>query len=169
MFAAYPAKNPRTNGGGSSELMPYKIEIPLEAIQQRAAVQYFPDYQITPELAKAVQSAAKVLVFTGTTPEIESEGFDAPNHCFLPAEQVTFLRDLTALHQGVIVVNSGSSAVDIRSFEPAIAGFVQTWFLGSASGEALAHSIWRNIALPAGSRKHSHMHRTYADLSGVSE
>jgi beta-glucosidase len=143
-----PATEPRTNGGGSSELMPYRIEIPLEAMKTRAPIQYFPDYVVTADLVTALKTAAKVVVFTGTTPEIESEGFDRKS-LNLPAEQIAFLQAVTAQHHAVIVVNSSGSSIDIRAFEPAIAGFVQTWFLGSASGEALAQILFGEIS-PSG-------------------
>jgi beta-glucosidase len=148
VICGLPAKEPRTNGGGSSELMPYHVEIPLEAMEERAPIRYFQEYVLTPELENALQSAAKVVVFTGTTPEIESEGFDRKS-LHLPAEQIAFLQAVTARHHAVVVVNSSGSSIDIRAFEKAIAGLVQTWFLGSASGEALAQILFGEIS-PSG-------------------
>jgi beta-glucosidase len=138
------ASAPRIGGGGSSELMPYRIESPLEAIRSKTPVEYFADYAMDADRVKAFNQTAAIVVFVGTTPEIESEGFDRKS-MDLPEEQIDFLKNVAPWKQKVVVVNGSGSAVDLRIVETSSSGLVQTWFLGSACGEPLADVLFGDV------------------------
>ena len=143
-----PAKTPRTNGGGSSEMMAYKVEAPLEFMKAFQEVHYIPEYVILPEQKDIIKNADRVVIFTGTTPEIESEGFDRSS-LFLPLDQINCIKEVAGINSNIIVVNSSGSSIDTRSFDSLIKGFVQTWLQGSGAGEEIAQVLY-GVINPSG-------------------
>ena len=135
---------PRAYGGGSSELRAYKIDTPQEAFEQMGSYTYVTQYQEISSYQEAITKADAVLVFTGTTPAIESEGFDRSN-LFLPQDQIECVNAVAKWNQQVIVVNSSGSAVDFTPIDSAMKGLLQSWFLGSASGYALVDILFGKI------------------------
>ncbi len=138
------AKHPRTHGGGSSELLAYKTEIPLDEINHYTQTLYFENYQLTEASIDAIQKADKVLIFTGTTTEIEHEGDDRLN-LLLPSEQIIFIKEVTTINKNVAIINNSGSAIEVREFIDDVKAFVQSWFLGSASGKAIAKIIFGEV------------------------
>ncbi len=142
------ALEPRTHGGGSSELLSYKTEIPIEEINRHSSVKYYHDYQLSDESKDAVVKADKVVIFTGTTVEIEHEGADRQS-MKLPEEQLSLIREVIRLNDQIIVINSSGSAVEVKDFIQDIRAFIQSWFLGSASGKAIADILY-GLVNPSG-------------------
>ncbi len=142
------AEHPRTHGGGSSELKAYITEIPLIEIQNFADVTYFADYQLTDVSKKAISKADAIILFTGTTTELEHEGDDRIN-LSLPEEQVTFIQAVSALNTKIVIVNNSGSAIEVQPFINHVQAFLQSWFLGSASGAAIAKILF-GIINPSG-------------------
>ena len=132
---------PRAYGGGSSELMAYRIDTPKEAFDKMGEYFFIQHYQAIDEHLEQITKADAVIVFTGTTPAIESEGFDRRN-LELPQEQIDAVNVLVKANPNVIVVNFSGSAVNFNPFIQQIKGLFQAWFLGSASGYALADLIF---------------------------
>ena len=135
------ATEPRTHGGGSSELLSYHQEIPLEEINKYAQVAFYHDYVLTEEARNTILRANKVIIFTGTTTEIEHEGDDRIN-MLLPDEQTKLILEVAKNNKNIVVVNNSGSAVEVRSFIHQVKGFIQSWFLGSASGRAIADILF---------------------------
>ncbi|MGD9909212.1 MAG: glycoside hydrolase family 3 C-terminal domain-containing protein [Candidatus Izemoplasmatales bacterium] len=144
------AANPRINGGGSSDLMPYLVNNTLEEMMKYAKVSYFSSYQLTKDLADQILSSKdKIVVFVGTTAEIESEGFDRKN-LDLPKEQVLFLTEVSKISQNrLIVVNSSGSAVNFEPFIKDTSALLQAFFLGSATGKTIADILF-GVVNPSG-------------------
>lgn len=142
------AFEPRIGGGGSSDLLPYNVENPLEEIKKFTEVTSFKGYVCTPEIMAAIPSHDVVLIFTGTTSKIESEGFDRKS-MDLPEEQVSFLSLVTSYTEEVIIINSSGSAIAVHPFIQKVKGLIQTWFLGSACGKPLAKVLF-GIVNPSG-------------------
>jgi beta-glucosidase len=142
------AKHPRMNGGGSSELMPYRFENPLDAIRDIVPARFLPGYGMTDEIAAAVVSAGRVLVVVGTTPALESEGHDRL-HMRLPEDQERYLARILSLRRDVVVVNASGSAVELLPLCEHAGAIVQCWFMGSASGVPLARILF-GLASPSG-------------------
>jgi beta-glucosidase len=135
------ASEPRINGGGSSELLPFKTENPIEEISRYTNATFISGYEFDNTKKEALFTHDIVLVFTGTTAKIESEGFDRSN-LYLPIEQEQLIEQVARYHQNIIVINASGSAIDTRHFISNIKGFVQTWFLGSACGKAIADVLY---------------------------
>lgn len=138
------AAEPRAHGGGSSELLSYHQEIPLDEIKKYTDVAYYHDYVLSEEAKKDIAKANKVIIFTGTTVEIEHEGDDRMN-MLLPDEQMKFIQEVAKINGNIIVVNNSGSAIEVRSFIHLIKGFIQSWFLGSASGKAIADILFGKV------------------------
>ena len=138
------ALHPRTHGGGSSELLAFKTEIPLEEINQYSKVLYFENYQLTDESISAIKKADKILIFTGTTTEIEHEGDDRLN-LKLPLEQIEFVKSVSAFNTNIGIINNSGSAVEVKDFIGEVKAFIQSWFLGSASGKAIAKILFGDV------------------------
>ncbi|MFA5007273.1 MAG: glycoside hydrolase family 3 C-terminal domain-containing protein [Candidatus Izemoplasmatales bacterium] len=135
------AKEPRMNGGGSSELKPWKMENPLEAISAYAETTFFDGYEATTEILAAARKAAAVVIFTGTTPAIESEGHDRAD-MRLPDEQVAFVAAVATVQPRVVVVNASGSAVETAPFDDMVGALIQSWFGGSAAGVPIAEILF---------------------------
>lgn len=136
------AKSPRMNGGGSSELQPWAFENPLDAIRSFSPRAVFRDgYDATPELLAAVSAANAVVVFTGTTPDLESEGHDRI-HMRLPEEQYAFVEKVAAVHPRLVVVNASGAAVETGRITACAKALLQSWFCGSASGVPVAEILF---------------------------
>ncbi len=138
------AEQPRTNGGGSSELRAYKIENPLAEIRLYSNVSHFGPYEMTDALKNALKTANQVVIFTGTTPDLEGEGFDRP-HMRLPQEQIQFVNEVAKLHSNMILVNSSGSAIETHPFLGKVKAFIQSWFLGSAAGTPIADILFGKV------------------------
>ena len=142
------AEKPRTHGGGSSELLAFKTEIPLTEIEQFADVEFFPDYALNDASIKAIRKAKSILLFTGTTTELEHEGDDRI-HMRLPSEQVRFILEVAQLNNRIVIINNSGSAIEVKDFINHIQAFMQCWFLGSASGSAIAKILF-GVVNPSG-------------------
>lgn len=139
---------PRAYGGGSSELRAYKIDTPLEALEKVGTYTYITKYQDIGLYQEEIKQADAVVIFTGTTPEIESEGFDRAN-LSLPQEQIECVQQVANFNAQVVVVNSSGSAIDFTPIDHHIKGLIQSWFLGSASGYALVDILF-GVINPSG-------------------
>lgn len=138
------AQKPRIGGGGSSDLLPFLVENPLDEIKSYVKPTYFSEYQLTEEMKKTLSESERCLIFTGTTEQIESEGFDRSN-LELPKEQLDFIAEVTKIHHHVIVINSSGAAINVEPFIDKIDGFIQSFFLGSASGKPIAEILFGDI------------------------
>ncbi len=138
------AKDPRIGGGGSADLLPYITENPLSEIEQKAKVAFYDGYEFTEEIAEAIKKHKKVLIFTGTTSKIESEGFDRKS-LDLPSEQVKFVLQASKLTSNIVIINSSGSAIAVEAFIHQVSGLIQSWFLGSACGKPLAKILFGEL------------------------
>ncbi|MFW6238772.1 MAG: glycoside hydrolase family 3 N-terminal domain-containing protein, partial [Halanaerobiales bacterium] len=76
------AEEPRFQGGGSSHIIPNRLERPLEEIEKYTSVEYAAAYGDDSSVGDALAVADGkdvVIVFIGTTEEMESEGYDRKN------------------------------------------------------------------------------------------
>ncbi|WP_344214551.1 beta-glucosidase family protein [Nonomuraea bangladeshensis] len=94
-------------------------------------------------LAEAVQVAAAcdvAVVVAGTTPEVESEGFDRTGLA-LPGRQDELIRAVIAANPRTVVVVNAGSPVEMPWAEEA-AAVLLTWFPGQEAGTALAEVLF---------------------------
>lgn len=118
-----------TGGFGDAEVATVTFKVLLE----RQA----PDDDVLLEQAAAAAAAADVaVVVVGTTPEVESEGFDRTSLA-LPGRQDELVRRVVAANpRTVVVVNSGAPV--LLPWAEEVPAVLLTWFPGQEFGNALS-------------------------------
>ncbi|MBC7960376.1 MAG: glycoside hydrolase family 3 C-terminal domain-containing protein, partial [Vallitaleaceae bacterium] len=147
------AIKPRFQGGGSSIMKPAFLENALDNILHLSKnVVFAKGYDghkkedaksLILEALKIAEDADVVVVFVGTTDEIESEGYDRANMS-LAQEHLDLLDAICEVHSDVVVVLSNGSAVTLP-FEKKVKGIVEGWLLGQAGGKAIAQVLFGHI------------------------
>jgi len=153
------AKNPRILGGGSSDLVPTRIEIPYDEIVRIAGDNYmlsfesgYPDKDTVNKLIRArainlARSADVVIIFAGLPDIYDSEGSDRP-HMNL-AENVNWLISaIAAVHQNVIIVLYNGSPVTMPWLSE-VEGVLLAGLNGQGSGGAIADILF-GVVNPSG-------------------
>lgn len=149
------SKQPRINGGGSVTLQPYKEETPFEALEQEFSLTYAAGYKeehtnniLLDEVKQAIASQEVIVFFTGTTESLETEGQDRP-HMNIPYGHLEVFEILKNSGKPIVVILMNGSAVNVTPFMNYANAIVETWFMGGASGTALA-SILTGRVNPSG-------------------
>lgn len=158
------ARMPSYQGGGSSKVVPTRIDSALTEIERLAVgkVAFAAGYSITPGgmdtpaadsdlVAEAVRAASEsdvAVVFLGLWAGKESEGYDRTD-MDLPADQIALLRAVSAANSEVVVVLSNGSAVRVANWDADATAIVEGWLLGQAGGGAIADLLF-GIANPSG-------------------
>ncbi|MGM0379788.1 MAG: glycoside hydrolase family 3 C-terminal domain-containing protein [Bacillota bacterium] len=149
------AKNPRFQGGGSSHINPYKLDIPLDEINKFVKTKYAKGYSnvgedkdLLKEAVKVAKNNKNVLIFVGTTTQIEGEGFDRKD-INLPNNQIKLINEICKHNKNVILVNFSGSAVNFNKLSGKVKGILHAWLPGQAGGSALANIIFGKIS-PSG-------------------
>lgn len=142
------ARNPRFQGGGSSHMNANQLSDALSAISERVSVDYAPGYSemtVSPQQqAEAValaKQADRVVLLTGTTDAMESEGFDRADMKLAP-DHIELIKAVAAANPNLVVVMHAGSAVETRQFEAEVPALLQAWLPGEGGGEALARLLF---------------------------
>ena len=140
------AEAPRTNGGGSASLRPYKVDTPLETLREEFKLDYAKGYEDTEttesmlqEVSKIAQNNEVVLFFTGTTESMEKEGFDKTDMS-LPNGHISVFNELRKSKTKIITILSNGSALDVTPILESNA-IIESWFLGSACGSPIVDIV----------------------------
>lgn len=155
------ATDPRYQGAGSSQIVPTRLDVPLDEIRRLAdgeviaAEGFSIDADATEaqqaalrDEAVAAASAADVAVlFVGLPARLESEGFDRTD-IDLPAAQLGLIDAVVAANPrtAVVLANGGVVALPFADRVPAL---VEGWLLGQAGGGAIADVLF-GVASPSG-------------------
>lgn len=144
------ATETRYQGSGSSQIIPTRLEQPLDEIKKLAAapVSYTEGYLISGEenselCAEAITLASdveKIIVVVGLTAAYESEGFDR-SHMGLPANQISLIESLAEFHDRLVVVLQNGSPVEMP-FRDSVAAIVEAYLGGQAGASALARILY---------------------------
>ncbi|MCL2037140.1 MAG: glycoside hydrolase family 3 C-terminal domain-containing protein, partial [Oscillospiraceae bacterium] len=115
------ATNPVYQGGGSSRIVPTKVDIPFDCIAEYA--------QIIP-----LEKAKTVIVFAGTPDGYDTEGTDRTS-LDLPAEQYKLLLELQAQGKNIVLVICAGAPVHIPF------GFASAVLLAYYGGQAMGGAV----------------------------
>lgn len=146
------AVKPRFQGGGSSHVNPYRLEIPLEELRRQVPSAdflqgYALDGQPTPTLQAAVLAEGinydTVIVYAGIPDLIESEGYDRRN-IQLPAVQNQLIDALTEVHKHVIVVLANGSVVEMPWIKK-VAAVVEGYLGGESGASAMVNVLFGQV------------------------
>ncbi|WP_162824638.1 beta-glucosidase [Saccharospirillum mangrovi] len=142
------AKNPRFQGGGSSHMTARTLSKALKAIDTRAEIDFAPGYtEMTVSAAQKNEAVAlaheadAVVLLTGTTDAMESEGFDRADMKLAP-DHIDLINAVAAANKNLVVVIHAGSAVETRQFEAVVPALLHTWLPGEGGGEALARVLF---------------------------
>ena len=104
----------------------------------------FVEFVNIPERVRTAAEAAKradvALVFTGTTLDLESEGFDRTTMDLKPQEY-DLIRAVAAANPKTVIVNTSGSPVSLHQIYDGVAGIVQAWFPGQESGTSITRIL----------------------------
>lgn len=152
------AEKPRLGGGGSSQVIGYHLTSFLDHAMQKegkAIRGYAPGYSFAGGDENALHVDAldlasrsdKVILFLGTSPIQESEGFDRMD-MRLPDSQIDLFNRITAMNDNVIVVLCTGAPVEAGFLENASACLI-SYFPGEGGGEAI-YNLLTGKANPSG-------------------
>ncbi len=149
---------PRIQGGGSSQITPTRVDVPLEEIARlapRAHITYaqgYDEHGARPELvAEAVEVAARceiAILFVALPPAKESEGADRPD-LDLTDQQVALLRAVADAQPRTVVVLFSGSAVALEPWIDGAAAVLEAWYSGQSTGGAVADILF-GVVNPSG-------------------
>ncbi|WP_428244054.1 glycoside hydrolase family 3 C-terminal domain-containing protein [Gynuella sp.] len=149
------AKHPRFQGGGSSHMTPKHLSNAFEAFCSRAEVSWaigYEDLEVTDETLREAVALAKrvdqVVLLTGTTDALESEGFDRSN-MRLPEAHIELLKAVYQANSNVVVVMYAGSAMETRQIDDYAPSLMHAWLPGEGGGEALARLLFGEVS-PSG-------------------
>lgn len=148
------AVRPRFQGGGSSHVNPWQLEIPLEELEKRGThVEYLEGYRmeaseeenkkLLQEAANAAGAYRKILVFAGIPDLIESEGYDRVN-IKLPEEQNRLISALAGHGHKVIVVLFNGSVVEMP-WKDEVPAILECYLPGEAGASAAAEILFGEV------------------------
>ncbi|GAA4015747.1 glycoside hydrolase family 3 C-terminal domain-containing protein [Streptomyces marokkonensis] len=154
-----PARTPRYQGAGSSQVTPTRLDTALECLRESAQgvrVEFAEGYgmpddedpAVREELAADAERLAArsdtVLLFLGLPAQEESEGFDR-DHIDLPATQLALLDRVLAVNPRVAVVLSNGGVVRTSPWHERVPALVEGWLLGQGGGSALARVLYGHV------------------------
>lgn len=144
------AKKPRYQGAGSSQIVPTRLDSPLEELQNwlgdTATVSYSAGYgqdgeaqdedSLLKEAVAVAEKAAVAIILVGLPDSFESEGFDR-KHLDMPASHNRLIEEVCRVQPNTIVVLQNGSAITMPWLNAAKA-VVEAGLGGQAVGGAIA-------------------------------
>ena len=153
------AKQHRFQGGGSSHIVPTKVETAYDELARlldgKAEIKYADGYPeedrvdeaVLQEAAKLAQSSDVALIFAGLPESYESEGFDR-KHINMPPSHNRLIEEVCRAQPQTVVVLANGSAVSMP-WVAAPKAILETWLGGQAVGGAIA-DVLLGIVNPSG-------------------
>ena len=145
------AAEPRYQGGGSSHVVPTRLETPLEALSGVAgSVTYRPgftlddsatDPALLTEAVAAAKSADVAVLFLGLGDRQESEGFDRTT-IDLPAAQVELAANVAAVNPRTVAVLSHGGVLRLAPLAAVVPAILDGALLGQAVGGAVTDVLF---------------------------
>lgn len=147
------AKKPRFQGGGSSHIMPTKLDEPLEEIRklagEAASVTYAQGYRLETDetvgslIEEAKRNAAEAdvaIVIAGLPDRYESEGYDR-THMRMPGNQELLIEAVASVQPNVVVVLMNGSPIEMPWIGQA-KSVLEAYLGGQAVGGAIADLLF---------------------------
>ncbi len=162
------ARTPRIQGAGSSQVVPTRVDVPLDSLDAEfAGVRFAPGYPLNDDRADALaladeavrlaSAAGTVLLFAGLPERVESEGYDRTG-LELPQVQQRLIERVAAANPRTIVVLSNGGVVTMEPWHDAVPAILETWLLGQGAGAAIADIVTGRVS-PSGRLAETIPHR----------
>lgn len=144
-------KELRFQGGGSSKMNPMKLDEILDELSIFTETSYATGYtkgKTSNDLLEEAKNVAKgkdnVVIFIGTTEEIESEGYDRQD-MKLPNAHIQLVNAIYEVNKNIVVVINSGSAVETRQIEKSTSAIIQAWLPGEGGGNAIARILFGDV------------------------
>ncbi|MBP2071078.1 beta-glucosidase [Thermoanaerobacterium butyriciformans] len=147
------AVKPRYQGGGSSHIVPTKLEIPYDEITKIAGnaveIKYTPGYELEKDETnnKLIEEAAYIaknsdvaVIFAGLPDSYESEGYDR-EHMRIPESHNKLIQAIAEIQPNVVVVLCNGSPIEMPWIHQ-VKGILEAYLGGQASGGAIAEILF---------------------------
>ncbi|KAH7123463.1 glycoside hydrolase superfamily [Dactylonectria estremocensis] len=112
-------------------------------VTQGSAVGFLEFVDIPARLRAAAEASEKsdvTIVFTGTTSDLESEGFDRSTMNLKPHEY-DLIKAVAAANPNTVIVNTSGSPVSLHQIYDDVAGILQAWFPGQEAGTSITRIL----------------------------
>ena len=152
LFVGELAETPRYQGGGSSNINPFKVTKMSELIKNNSNILYAKGYETTTDkinenLEKEVIDKAsnvdKVVCFLGFNVMQESEGFDKEN-LKLFNNQLHLIEVLQQICKNIVIVLENGSVVELP-FINNVKGILETYLGGEAINESIYDVLYGKV------------------------
>jgi beta-glucosidase len=143
VIGAAGSKEPKIEGGGSSEVAAPYVVSPLDGIRRRVGEATGVSYADGSDLnaaANAARNAEVAIVFVHTD---ETEGSDRPD-LRLPGNQDQLVAAVTAVNKKTIVVLDTGGPV-LMPWLDGVAGLIEAWYPGQEDGNAIAAILYGDV------------------------
>ena len=143
------AKTPRFQGGGSSNVNPYKVISALDAAKSITEISYAQGFELTGEKRNdelfdaALKTAAEadvVVIFAGLPETFESEGFDR-TYMRMPECQNELISEIAKVQKNVVVVLHNGAPVEMP-WTDEVKGILEAYLGGEAVGQAVVELLF---------------------------
>lgn len=147
------ARSPRFQGGGSSNIVPTRLDNILDCIGAKVGeagrLKYAQGYlldsdggseELLAEAKAAAQAAEIAIIFAGLPNRYETEGYDR-THLGLPDNHIALIEAVSAVQPNVIVVLSNGSPVEMP-WLPKVKSVLEAYLGGQAQGSAIADLLF---------------------------
>ncbi|MFD1953858.1 glycoside hydrolase family 3 C-terminal domain-containing protein [Paenibacillus thailandensis] len=146
-------QKPRYQGGGSSHIVPTRLDSPLEEMKKLSAdpcrIAYAQGYHVDSDLTdealleeavEAASAAETVVIVAGLPDRYESEGYDR-THLDLPDNQNKLIEAIAGVNDNVVVVLLNGSAV-VMPWIDRVKAVLESYLGGQAAGGAIADLLF---------------------------
>lgn len=149
------ASQARIQGGGSSRVVPTRVDVPLDELRStapQASVAFAAGYSfdgeeqetLTAEAVALAEGTDAALVFIGLTAAEEAEGTDRVD-IDIPAHQIDLLRAVAAVQPRTVAVIVHGGVVRLAEVAELVPAVVDASILGQAGGGAIADVIFGEV------------------------
>lgn len=148
------ARAPRFQGGGSSQIVPTRLDTPWGRIQERAPLAVYAEgftldgsgdaQALRVEAVAAASASTAAVVLLGLPEAGDSEGADR-THIDLPEEQLELLAAVAAAQPRTIALVMHGGVVRLARVADLVPALLDTALLGQAGGAAIADVLFGDV------------------------
>lgn len=149
------AKEPRIQGGGSSQVTPTKVDIPYEEIRKvvkNSKLLYEDGYTMDDEFdenmiyrAKDIAKIADIaVIFIAMPPYKEFESYDRED-INISRQQTELIKSVASVQPNTVVVLNTGAPIVMNEWIDDVPGLIQAWLMGQGGGKALADILFGKI------------------------
>ncbi len=149
------AREPYFQGGGSSNINPTRVDVPLDELQKQGegiqwtyAEGYAVDESLHPEMideaVRIAREADVALIFVALPPSKESEGYDRQD-LDLSRQQIALIQAVAKEQPGTVVILNNGAPVVMSEWIDGVAAVLEAWMMGQAGAGAIADILFGKV------------------------